>query len=245
MISYALKTSNLLSPNEKHKLFFTLFIKTNYFIRSTVFDIVKSRGGNVGCSLLITTNTDHELFNNKFYDKCGEYFNTDNIESTITGGRILCSLNYELLDYSDMTFILVEIFQINDDLIDILKCDEERKEKLKIIINHYLNPSNVYYDSLINEVCIYGEYLAREFAKKAKNQIFKDFKSAVDALMNYKEETDIKYNYIGSLLYPIYYARNQKLHPYPDVEFYKSYAETLFANLSEIIIYLTEYEIGF
>jgi hypothetical protein len=204
----------------------------------------KSKGENVGCSLLITTNKEHELFTIKFYDKCGEYFNTNNIESTIEGGRILCSLNYELLDYTDMTFILIEIFHIND-LVECLNCAEERKEKLKIIINHYLNPSNIYYDSLINEVCIYGEFIAREFAKKAKSQTFKDFKSAVDALMNHKEKTDINYNYIGSLLYPIYYARIQKLHPYPKVEFYKSYAETLFANLSEIIIYLVEYEFEF
>ncbi len=54
------------------------------------------------------------------------------------------------------------------------------------------------------------------------------------------EKTKINYNYLGSVLYPLYYIRNQKLHPYSKINFDESIAELLFTNLSMIIDFLND-----
>ena len=56
-------------------------------------------------------------------------------------------------------------------------------------------------------------------------------------------KTKINYNYLGSVLYPIYYIRNQTLHPYSKINIDESIANLLFTNLSSIVDYLDEYQI--
>lgn len=59
------------------------------------------------------------------------------------------------------------------------------------------------------------------------------------------KQTKINYNYIGSLLWPLYYVRNQKLHPYHKINFNRNTADLCFTNLSEIMRYLSEDGIRF
>ena len=60
-----------------------------------------------------------------------------------------------------------------------------------------------------------------------------------------KKNAKINYPFIGALLWPLYYVRNQKLHPYSEIEFDKSLCITLLRNLSEIINYLSRNQFKF
>ena len=64
-------------------------------------------------------------------------------------------------------------------------------------------------------MCIFGEFIAKELANKIEKKE-RDFNGAINTLTHYNlsEKTKINYNFFGSLLAPIYFVRNQKLHPY-------------------------------
>ncbi len=83
-------------------------------------------------------------------------------------------------------------------------------------------------------------------AKKLKKNP-KNFRAAINILVSLKmlEHTKINYNYIGSLLWPLYYVRNQKLHPYHKIEFNKYTMDLCFENLNGIIRYLSLKQIRF
>ncbi|KKM67408.1 hypothetical protein LCGC14_1471400 [marine sediment metagenome] len=100
------------------------------------------------------------------------------------------------------------------------------------------------YENAINNICIFGEFVAKELSKKI-NKKNVDFKTAMNLINNYKMKanTKINYNFLGSVLYPIYYCRNQKLHPYSKIDIDEFLAELLFTNLSSIIDYLEENKI--
>lgn len=84
----------------------------------------------------------------------------------------------------------------------------------------------------------------KNWLKKLKKKNL-DFRTAINVITNYKmtEKTKINYNYLGSLLFPIHYIRNQKLQPYSKIEFDEFVAELLFINLSRIIDYIWENKI--
>ena len=111
---------------------------------------------------------------------------------------------------------------------------------------------------------ILGEFIAKELANKIEKKD-RDFRGAINTLTNYKisekkdrdfrgaidtltihkiyEKKKINYKFFGSLITPIYFVRNQKLHPYSTIDFDKSLSEMLFINLSRVIDNLHENQI--
>ena len=102
-------------------------------------------------------------------------------------------------------------------------------------------------ENSISDMSILSEYIAKEIAKKITKKEPKDFRASVNALVNKKMSGRVKinYNYIGSLLWPLYYVRNEKSHPYHRIEFDKNTSDLCFKNLSELIRYLSSNKVRF
>jgi len=134
--------------------------------------------------------------------------------------------------------IFIEIKKINNELLDNLKVKSDKLHELYKLIDRFLNDD---YIGIIADIGVFAEYIALEITKKI-NKKPSNFRTAVNNLCNYQisKKTKINYNYLGSLLWPLYYIRNQKSHAYPLIEFNKYLSSTLFSILSEIIRYISE-----
>ena len=144
-----------------------------------------------------------------------------------------------IIDDALLGFIIfIEIKKINNKLLDNLKVKSDKLQELYKLIDRYLNDD---YIGIIADIGVFAEYIALEITKKINKKTF-NFRTAVNNLCNYQmsKKTKINYNYLGSLLWPLYYIRNQKSHPYPLIEFNKYLSSTLFSILSEIIRYISE-----
>lgn len=187
-----------------------------------------------------------EILTHHFLEKGFIKYKTDNINS-IDESTDACIIDV-LIEYphrpEGYLYVDAEIIEIQAYTIKNLRINDIKKKNLFDIIDHFLNGK---YKSCINEISIFGEYIAREFAKKLKGKIFTDFGSAVEALSRHKmrKRGKINYTFIGALLWPLYYIRNQKLHPYSKLEFNESLCITLLSNLSEIIKYLSQNQFKF
>jgi len=182
-----------------------------------------------------------EFFHHKFLNECSTKFKCDNI-TPIIESYCLCELFYTFPKYPHDPGVLINtvILKIDNKLIDSLKTSPKRRAELYDIIDRFAKED---YKGTIGDIGIFGEYIAREFvkkAKKAKKQKFKDFGSAVKALTHHQmsKSSKINYAYIGSLLWPLYYIRNQKFHPYQKIDFNAELAEFTIKCLAEIIKYL-------
>lgn len=138
----------------------------------------------------------------------------------------------------------IEIIYTKTDIINNLKTDKEKKEDLYNIIDRYIKDD---FKAAISEMGILSEYIAKEVAKKFIKKKPKDFRVAINSLVNKKMSGRVKinYNYIGSLLWPLYYVRNEKSHPYHRIEFNKNTSNLCFSNLSELICYLSSNKVRF
>lgn len=179
-------------------------------------------------------------FTNNYFTK----FKCEDI-SPLINDICLCGLFYKFPQKNDPgAMILFKIYGINSDIINKLNISIEKRKTLTDILNHYLNDRP---KACINETVIFAEYIARELARKAKGKDFSDFGSAVEALSHYKvtSKTKINYSYLGSLLWPLYYLRNQKLHPYAKIPFNQNICDIIFKILSLIILYISQKGIKF
>lgn len=155
-----------------------------------------------------------------------------------------CLLNLEISDPLDRKyFIQAKMSVINKDLIDTLLTSTQRKTELIDLTHRFLTHD---YQGAIKEAGIFGEYIAKEFLKKLKKQ-FTNFKSAVNCLTNLPKtsRSKINYNYIGNLLHPIYYVRNEAMHPNPEISLNKITASIVLKNLSGLIKYISINQIKF
>jgi len=136
-------------------------------------------------------------------------------------------------------YVDAEIIEIDSQTIKNLNVDEKNRESLKNVVNYFINGD---YKSSINEICIFGEFIARRFAKKLKHKNFNDFGSAINALSHHKmtKQSKINYPFIGAFLWPIYYVRNHTLHAFSDIKSNMSLSLMLLRNLHEVLKYLVE-----
>ncbi|MBA7483636.1 hypothetical protein ES707_19153 [subsurface metagenome] len=150
----------------------------------------------------------------------------------------VCLLSLEISDPLDTQyFIIAQMSVINNDLINTLLTSTQRKTELIDLTHRFLTQD---YQGAIKEAGIFGEYIAKEFLKKLKKQ-FTNFNSAIKCLTNFKKtsRSKINYNYIGNLLHPIYYVRNEAMHPDPEISLNEITASIVLKNLSGLIKYIS------
>ncbi len=238
MINYIVKAPKAIAKLLENKEFcFDGYLNREYCLRMTLSD------ENVEfpeCRVRLINFADDKLFYNlNFIEKSIIRIKIDEI-TAIHGD--LCRIKF-FHDFPNMdnspTNVEIDILEIRTDLIELLNISNENKKLLFEMIDFYLKSD---FKSVLNIICILSEYIARELAQKAMKVKFKDFGSAINALVHVKKKRRTKFNYIymGSLLYPIYYIRNQKLHPYHRIEFNESKARIVLYNISEVFEHLIE-----
>ena len=251
----------LMNDNNIKVLVTNMRLNFEYYIKVQIMPIEDITEEFVSCQLSIInmSKAREELLLHKFYNKCSIKFNCENIipaynENCWVGIQVAFPLNTECI-------FLIELIEIEKYIINELNLEQTRKNELFKIIDSYIKED---YDDAINKMSILGEFIAKELANKIEKKD-RDFRSALNTLTNYKisekkngdfkgatntfiihkiyEEKKINYNFFGSLITPIYFVRNQKLHPYSKLDFNKSLSEMLFINLSRVIDNLHENQI--
>jgi hypothetical protein len=155
-----------------------------------------------------------------------------------------CILHLQILNpKEELYFVYLEKSYLDNHLIDSLKAKKENKNQLIYIGELFLQES---FRPVIAEIGKFGEYLTKQFVKKLKRR-FSTFYSGVNSLANYKPKgkTKINYNFIGNMLYPICYLRNQASHPDPQIPLGKKAALVSIENLSHILRYISQNQIKF
>ncbi len=239
MIDYVQKGTNFCLEEKNVTLATILALGFEYILKvNIVVDEDEDKFSECDVKITNLSGKKDEIIHHKFLNNCNLRFKCDNIIPTVEN-YCLCALNYTFPKYphDPGMFIYTFILVIDNKLIDSLNTNTKRKKELYDIIDRFVKED---YKGTIGDIGIFGEYIAREFAKKAKKKKFKDFGSAVEALTHHKmsQSSKINYVYIGSLLWPLYYIRNEKLHPYQKIEFNKDLAEVTIKCLAEIIKYL-------
>lgn len=156
----------------------------------------------------------------------------------------ICLLGLEISDPLDTQYLIrAKMSVINKELIDSLLTSNVKKKDLIDLTERFLKQD---YKTAIKEAGIFGEYIAKQFLKKLKLE-FKSFKSAVNHLSHLKKTNRMKINYklIGNLLHPIYYIRNEAMHPNPEIPMDETAASLVLTNLSGLITYLSVNQIKF
>jgi len=214
-----------------------------YYLKVQIIPIEGITEEFASCELTVLNISDRreELLHHKFYNKCSVKFNCVNIKPADNSKeRCWVSIILEFLPGTECLFF-IELVEIEKNIIENLNLTQTRKTELYKIIDSYLKED---YEEAINKICIFGEFIAKELANKIEKKN-RDFNGAINTLIHYNlsEKTKIHYNFFGSLLTPIYFVRNQKLHPYSKLDFDISLSEMLFINLSRIIDNLNENQI--
>lgn len=194
----------------------------------------------IECSVEIfnVMNEEEVIMTHRFFNKECIKFKCENIEP-VEEDIYLISIDFDIKNDSESSsYIDVEIIEIKVDMIESLKADPTIKQNIYEVIDKYLNDD---FEGAITKAGIIGEHIAKELAKKTK-KIPRDFHTSVNILTNHKmtSRTKINYNYLGSLLWLIYYIRNEKSHPNPKIEFDKSTSDIVIQNFSTIIKYLVK-----
>jgi len=189
------------------------------------------------------------VYQKKFYNELKDNFireqvNNSNSKIDPKNPQDLCILHVTILNPKrELYFVYLEKSYLDNHLIDSLKTTKENKNQLIYIGELFLKES---FRPVIAEIGKFGEYLTKQFVKKLK-QKFSTFKSGVNSLANYKTtgKTKINYTFIGNMLYPIYYLRNQASHPEPEIPLEKKTALVSIENLSYILRYISRNQIKF
>lgn len=242
MIDYVVKAPAPIAEEFANKEFyFTGYLDRDYCLKMLIYD------ENVEfpeCRVrLINYNDNKMIITHRFFEKGFVRFKIDNI-TPMYEDFCMIKLYHDFPNLKiPPTYVEMEILEIRADLINPLKISEENKKQLFKMIDFYLNED---FKSALNIMSILSEFFARELAQKAKKKKFNDFGSAVEALVHIDKNrrTKINYIYLGSLLYPIYYIRNQKLHPYHQIEFDESTARMVLFNISELFKHIIEKDIS-
>ncbi len=215
-----------------------------YWLETSLFNL---EGGeeNLECELIIKDINSNEIKRN-FYKK--DYFKFDvNDFPPIDDGLpdiVICNLTYLVKDFEKPKFLKFSLFSLYPNISD-LKTSEQNKKNLLKLMDKFVKKD---YEGVITDVGILGEHIATELYKKIKkNKKPKDFRTAVNSLVNISMSSRMKinYNYIGSLIWPIYYMRNEKSHPEPLIEFKWEEADICMRNLRKIIDVLSAANVKF
>jgi hypothetical protein len=185
-----------------------------------------------------------EIMQHKFFTNTKKKFSCEKI-TPYNGNACMAELFYNFPAFNEAVgkVINIEIYQIKNEVIENLNTNPTKKHELFDIIDRFLNED---YRGALNEIAKLAEYIAYEIAKKVKENI-SNLNSAVNTLCSLKgsNKEKINYKYLGSLLWPLYYIRNQQLHAYPEIEINHLVAKTAFSILSEIVRYLSKNNIKF
>ncbi|MBA7694885.1 hypothetical protein ES703_103500 [subsurface metagenome] len=152
-------------------------------------------------------------------------------------------LSLEFPDFQNNTFgIDIEMIQYNHSIVTNLKIEDDKRIWILKAVENYAKDN---YRKSINCICLFSEYIAEILASKRSKKKIKNFREAVNILCNMRmsRKTRINYNFLGALLWPIYYVRNQLAHPHPKIAFDKSLTEMLLENLTQIVKYLANKKI--
>ena len=150
----------------------------------------------------------------------------------------VCLLGLGINDPLDTQYLIIaKMSVINKDLIDTLLTSTQRKTELIDLTHRFLTQD---FQGAIKEAGIFGEYIAKELLKKLKKK-FTNFNSAFKCLTNLPKtsRSKINYNYIGNLLHPIHYVRNEAMHPNPKISLNEITASIVLKNLSGLIEYIS------
>ena len=141
----------------------------------------------------------------------------------------------------DTLGIDIEFIQYNHSIVHNLKIEDNKRIQILKAVESYARDK---YRESINYICLFSEDIARIFASKTGKK-FKNFRGAVNILCNpeMSRKKKINYNFLGALLWPIYYVRNQQAHSHPKIAFDKSLTEMLLENLTQIVKYLANKKI--
>ncbi len=151
-------------------------------------------------------------------------------------------LSYDFANVDLPFILLIEIFEIKMKFIDSLNTSKKNKNEILQINIRYLLKN--YKDALIR-IGTLGEAIAKELMRKLKIP-WKDFRGAINALVH-KDITRsrINYQYLGHLLSPLYYIRNQTHHSEPKIEINETVAEFAIKNLTLILEHIYDKNIRF
>jgi len=193
---------------------------------------------------IIDANSGKVIEKRRFFNNTSFKFNCENATPFYEDICII-SVDYEFPNFSESPFYLkIEIIEFIYKIIDALNTNPQKKNEIYELADKYLTAD---FKGAINEIGVIGEYIAREFAKKIHNRQVRNFRTALNILINENEirRKRTNYLYLGSLLWPIYYIRNQKSHPYHKIEFNESTAKIAMENLSAILKYLAKTQFKF
>lgn len=236
-------TSHRMVVDPLSKMVTIMRLNFEYYLKVQIIPVEDLTEEFVSCETKVLNISDRteELLHHKFYNKCSIKFNCVNIKPA-SGSNEYCWVAI-ILEFPPDTECLffIELIEIEKNIIEDLNLTQTRKTELYKIIDSYLKED---YEEAINKMCIFGEFIAKELANKIEKKD-RDFNGAINTLSHYNlsEKAKINYNFFGSLLTPIYFVRNQKLHPYSKLDFDISLSEMLFINLSSIIDNLNENQI--
>ncbi len=156
----------------------------------------------------------------------------------------VCLLCLEISDPLDAQYLIrAKMSVINKELIDSLLTSNVKKKDLIALTERFLKQD---YKTAIKEAGIFGEYIAKQFLKKLKKK-YVSYSSAVNHLSNLKKTNRMKINYklIGNFLHPIYFIRNEAMHPSSEIPMDETTASLVLTNLSGLITYLSINQIKF
>lgn len=245
MIEIILNIQDIYYPKEIKEFRLDLEIGFDYYlkIKAGIPDDYKELFP-LGKVLIYSSDDKEIILDHRFLIKDTIRFECKEIK-TYKENLCCAALSYDFPEFKeDWGFItFIEIRKVNLDKVEKLKTKLEKKQEIYKIIDRYLKED---YIGALSDIGVFAEYIAFEIARKVIKKS-KNFRSAVDHLCHYKasKKTKINYNYIGSLLWPLYYVRNQKSHAYPLIELNEEVSFTIFTVFSEIIRYLSENEINF
>ncbi len=218
-----------------------------YYIKTEIYPLDKDiKNLHVDAIVEIFAFGDQEPFyKKKFYNEFNDtVLRKRSNDSDIDKKSEFCMIRFKILKPKKEIYIIgFEKYSIDNHLIESLKTSKEKKNQLIYIADQYLKEN---YRPVIAEVGKFGEYLTKVFLKKIKKR-FSNFKSGVNSLANYipKGKAKINYNFIGNMLYPIYYFRNQASHPDPIIPLDEKTATVCIENLSCILQYLSKSQVKF
>jgi len=159
---------------------------------------------------------------------------------------VLLIWSKEDIKYADI--LNIKIVEINSENLEILKLSNEKIEEVITIIEKYYNGNEM---DTTRDICVYSEFITQKLIEKIekKKVVGMKFQNMVNKLCNIeKEKYKYNYSYLGSMLYPIYFLRNELQHGIQqnkNIEINKNHTQIIFNLFIEILKYLAKEQISF
>ena len=168
MITKLLKTIITVTQNDGGPITLGLRIDTLHYLKVDIIPIEAESKKQSECIIKIVNVSDFsQEVQHRFFKKDVHKFLIKDF-TPFAEDFCICGLGYNFPNYNNNPkFLFLELTYIRDDLIDNLKTSNEKKEDLYLIIDRYLNDD---FKGAISDISIFGEYIAKEIAKKTNNE---------------------------------------------------------------------------